>query len=54
MRKLAILGIELTVISDYWDISLKDLAAKAIFAPLRDASRASVDGLYVGNMLPGS
>jgi acetyl-CoA C-acetyltransferase len=33
---------------------LKDLAAKAIFAALRDASRVSVDGLFVGNMLSGS
>jgi hypothetical protein len=32
---------------------LEDLAAEAIFAALRDASRASVDGLFVGNMLSG-
>ncbi len=54
MRKVAIQGIGQTVISEHWDISLKDLAAKAIFAALRDASRASVDGLFVGNMLSGS
>ena len=54
MRKISIQGIGKTVISEHWDISMKDLAAKAIFAALRDASRASVDGFFVGNMLSGS
>jgi acetyl-CoA C-acetyltransferase len=54
MRKVAIQGIGQTKISEHWDVSLKDLAAQAIFAALRDASRVSVDGVFVGNMLSGS
>jgi acetyl-CoA C-acetyltransferase len=54
MRKVAIQGIGQTKVSEHWDISLKDLAVKAVLAALRDARRESVDGLFVGNMLSGS
>ncbi|MBE9473780.1 MAG: thiolase domain-containing protein [Chloroflexi bacterium] len=54
MQKVAIQGIGQTKISEHWDISLKDLAAEAVYAALEDAERKSVDGLFVGNMLSGS
>ena len=54
MRNIAIVGIGQTKISEHWDKSLKELAGEAIFAALVDASRLSVDGLFVGNMLSGS
>lgn len=53
MRKVAIQGIGQTKISEHWDISLKDLAAKAVYTALEDAERKSVDGLFVWNMLSG-
>jgi len=54
MRKVAVLGIGQTKISEHWDMSLRDLAAKAIHSALQDAVRSRVDGLFVGNMLSGS
>ena len=54
MRKVAIQGIGQTVISEHWNISLKELAGNAIAAALDDAGRESVDGLFIGNMLSGS
>ena len=53
MPKVAIQGIGQTKNSEHWDISVKDLAAKAVFTTLRDARRESADGLFVGNMLSG-
>jgi acetyl-CoA C-acetyltransferase len=54
MRKVAILGIGQTPVSEHWDKSLKELAGQAVFAALNDAGRTSADGLFVGNMLSGS
>jgi acetyl-CoA C-acetyltransferase len=54
MRKVAILGVGQTKISEHWGMSLKELAAEAIFAALEDAGRSSIDGLFIGNMLSGS
>lgn len=54
MREVAVLGIGQTKIDEHWDKSLKELAGEAILAALQDASMASVEGLYVGNMMSGS
>ena len=54
MRKVAVLGIGQTKISEHWGISLKELAGEAIISALEDAGRNSVDGLIIGNMLSGS
>ena len=54
MRKVAVLGIGQTKISEHWDMSLRDLAAKAIHSALQDAGRTRVDGLFVGNMISDS
>jgi acetyl-CoA C-acetyltransferase len=54
MRKVAVLGIGQTKVSEHWDKSLKDLAGEAIQEALTDAGRSAVDGLFVGNMLSGS
>ena len=54
MRKVAVIGIGQTPVSEHWDKSLKELAGEAIFAAMVDAGRNSVDGLFVGNMLSGS
>jgi acetyl-CoA C-acetyltransferase len=54
MRKIAILGIGQTKISEHWDKSLKELAGDAVFSTLVDAGRLSVDALFIGNMLSGA
>ncbi len=54
MRKVAILGIGQTPVSEHWDKSLRELAGEAIFAALNDSGRQTAQALYVGNMLSGS
>lgn len=54
MRKIAVIGIGQTSVSEHWDKSLKELAGEAIISCLLDAQRETVDGLFIGNMLSGS
>lgn len=54
MRKVAILGIGQTPVSEHWDKSLLVLAGEAAFAAMQDAGRDSAQALYIGNMLSGS
>jgi acetyl-CoA C-acetyltransferase len=54
MRKVAVIGIGQTPVSEHWDKSLKELAGEAIFAAMIDAGRNNADALFVGNMLSGS
>jgi acetyl-CoA C-acetyltransferase len=54
MRSVAIIGIGQTIISEHWDRSIRQIAAEAAIATLKDARRESADGLYVGNMMSGS
>ena len=54
MRKVAVIGIGQTPVSEQWDKSLKELAGEAVFAAMLDAGRNTADGLFVGNMLSGS
>jgi len=53
MRKIAILGIGQTPVSEHWDYSLRELAGEAVFAALEDAQLPTAEALYVGNMLSG-
>jgi len=53
MRKVAILGIGQTRVSEHWDKSIRELAGEAVFAALNDARCDTADGLFVGNMLSG-
>jgi acetyl-CoA C-acetyltransferase len=54
MRKVAIIGIGQTPVSEHWDKSLRELAGEAVFTALIDSGRNSADGLFVANMLSGS
>lgn len=54
MREVAVLGIGQTRIDEHWDKSLKEIGGEAVAAAMQDASLASVEGLFVGNMLSGS
>ncbi len=53
MRDVAIIGTGETKVGEHWDVSLRHLALEAIQAALADAGVATVDALYVGNMLAG-
>jgi len=54
MRSVAIIGIGQTPIDEQWDRSLRQIAAQAAIATLKDAGRESAEGLFVGNMMSGS
>jgi acetyl-CoA C-acetyltransferase len=53
MQELAIIGIGQTSVDEHWEKSLRELAGEAVTAALIDANRATVDGIFVGNMLSG-
>lgn len=53
MREVAIVGIGQTPVEEHWDVSLRELAAKAVLNAMDDAGAETVDALYVGNMLSG-
>jgi len=53
MQNVAILGIGQTPIGEHFELSLRELAARAIQAALQDANLTRVDGLFAGNMLSG-
>jgi acetyl-CoA C-acetyltransferase len=51
MTDIVIAGLGQTPVGEHWDISLRELAAKAINAALHDAGGIRPDALFVGNML---
>jgi acetyl-CoA C-acetyltransferase len=51
MTEVIIAGIGQTPVGEHWDISLRDLALKAIQAALKDAGGLKPQSLFVGNML---
>ena len=53
MRDVSIIGIGQTSVDEHWDKSLRQLAADAVLAAMRDADIARADAMYVGNMLSG-
>jgi len=54
MRSVAIIGIGQTIINEQWGRSLRQIAAEATLAALKDAGCESADGLFVGNMMSGT
>jgi acetyl-CoA C-acetyltransferase len=53
MREVAIIGIGQTKIEENWNQSIREIAVDAIHKALKDAGRASAEGLFVGNMMSG-
>ena len=51
MTDIVIAGIGQTPVGEHWDISLRELALKAIEAAIEDAGGLKPQALYVGNML---
>jgi acetyl-CoA C-acetyltransferase len=54
MRKVAVVGIGQTIITEHWDKSLKELAGDAVFNALHDADINFFEALFVGNMMSAS
>jgi len=54
MRKVAVIGIGQTVVSEHWEKSLKELAGDAILDALMDAQINKFDSLFIGNMMSAS
>jgi acetyl-CoA C-acetyltransferase len=53
MRNVSIIGIGQTNVGELWDKGIRDLAAEAVRAAMRDAHIETADALYLGNMLSG-
>ena len=53
MRNVSIIGIGQTQVGELWDKGVRDLAAGAVRAAMRDAGIETADALYLGNMLSG-
>jgi acetyl-CoA C-acetyltransferase len=53
MRPVAIIGIGQTKIDEAWEKSIRQIAAEAIHAALKDAGHDSADGIFLGNMMSG-
>jgi acetyl-CoA C-acetyltransferase len=52
-QKVSIIGVGQTTVGEHWDLSLRNLALKAMQAALDDAGVKSVDAIVVGNALGG-
>lgn len=50
MSTVAVRGVGFVPVSEYWDISIKDLFSEAAFKAMRDAGTDKVDSIYVANM----
>jgi acetyl-CoA C-acetyltransferase len=53
MREVIVQGIGQTRVREHWGRSLRDLAAEAGLAAMRDAGVERIDAVFVGNMLSG-
>lgn len=51
MQRTAVLGIGQVKVSEHWDKSLRELAGEASILAFEDADLASVEGLFIGNMM---
>lgn len=49
MQQVAIVGVGMTPVAEHWDKSLRELAAEAVRAAMKDAGVSTVDALYLGN-----
>jgi acetyl-CoA C-acetyltransferase len=54
MRSVAIIGIGQTIINEQWERSIRQIAAEAAIAAMKDSGREQVASLFVGNMMSGT
>lgn len=53
MQSVNIVGVGQTPVGEQWDVSIRDLASRAVIEALKDAGVERPGALYVGNMLSG-
>ena len=53
MRDVSIIGVGQTPVNEHYDLSLRELALRAMRAAMQDAGVERVEALYVGNALGG-
>lgn len=51
MREVVITGIGQTAVGEHWDVSLRELAVKAILTAMHEVPGLKPQALYVGNLL---
>ena len=51
MRKVAVIGIGQTKVTENWEKSFRELAGDAILAALQDANLTTADAFFIGNMM---
>lgn len=51
MREVVIAGIGQTPVGEFWELSLRNLSARAILAARKDAGGLEPESIYVGNLL---
>jgi acetyl-CoA C-acetyltransferase len=51
MREVVIAGIGQIPVGEHWDLSLRNLAARAMLAAIKDAGGMKPQALYIGNFL---
>ena len=53
MRKVAVIAIGYTKVSEHWNLSIRELFTEAALMALNEASIGQIDALYIGNMFSG-
>jgi acetyl-CoA C-acetyltransferase len=53
MRDVAIIGVGMTRFGELWDMSIRDMIAKACLDAMADAKIDKIDSLYIGSMSSG-
>ncbi len=54
MSDVVIVGIGQTPVGEHWDLSLRNLAARAMLAAIKDAGELKPQAVYIGNFLASS
>jgi len=53
LRKVAVIAIGYTKVSEHWNLSIRELFTEAALMALNEASIGQIDALYIGNMFSG-
>jgi len=53
LRKVAVIAVGYTKVSEHWNLSIRELFTEAALMALNEASIGQIDALYIGNMFSG-
>ena len=51
MREVVIAGIGQTPVGEHWDLSLRNISARAVQAAKKDAGGLIPEAVYIGNLI---